>query len=182
MDVPKKKRNNAIYFLCAALLLYGILLFSISGYPSIREANENKDLPDETFGMTSESFYGFLDKIGESERQNYLIFESMDYVNAFLLGAVLFIALSMLLKRANAGIVLRSVLVFPVAMLVFDLLENTSFIILTLNFPNQMVQLANASGFFTNAKLVFGSFGFLSLILCVIFVIVKAIMGGLKES
>lgn len=111
-----------------------------------------------------EKAYQLLDSYGEAGRQEYLVTElTVDLVYPILL-ALLFGPLMLYLFRRvfpADSVWQRLPLLAPLAMLV-DYLENTSIVIMLLNYPRRLDLLARAANLFTVGK--FG-LGYLELIL-----------------
>lgn len=148
-------------------------MFNFGVYPAIRLANNGKDLPEETFGLSANDFYGFLQNIGTSGRYNFVVFEYLDLINAVLLALAVFFALNSFLKSIQASDFVSSVKVFPVVMGVLDVFENFGYIFLTLRYPHKFDSVVSTVLFATNAKLVFGMFAFLSFVSCAIVLVLR---------
>lgn len=174
--------KKGLYLLWAALFVYGGFLFNFGPYTTLKAAIDGKELPEERFGVLPAEFYEFLEKLGTSGMSTYTTFQILDYVNGILLAAALFGTLYLFLVRLEASQNIRAVLVFPVCMGILDLIENTGLIYLVRQYPAKLESFAANVAFITNAKLVFGMFGFLSLIFCAVVLIGKALFARGSEE
>ncbi len=174
--------KKGLYLLWAALFVYGGFLFNFGPYTTLKAAIDGKELPEERFGVMPAEFYEFLEKLGTSGLSTYTTFQVLDYLNGILLAAALFGTLYMFLDRLEASQTIRSILVFPVCMGILDVAENSGFIYLVQHYPAKLESIASFVGFITNAKLVFGMFGFLSLIVCAVVLIGKALFARSTEE
>ncbi|MEZ5347370.1 MAG: hypothetical protein R2681_17625 [Pyrinomonadaceae bacterium] len=174
--------KKGLYLLWAVLFVYSGFLFNFGPYTQLKALVDGKELPEEKFGVKPEEFYEFLEKIGASGVSTYSTFQLLDYLNGILLAAALFSTLYLFLGRLGAGQTVRSVLVFPVCMGTLDVIENSGVLYLLRQYPEKLESFASNVAFITNAKLVFGMFGFLSLIFCAVVLIFRAIFGTKAED
>lgn len=159
---PEAKTHHRLqYVLWIAFLLaniYTMLALMPDSLEKIRGASPNGEsvtLPDKTpRGFTSDELYYFLDKIGETGRQEYLRFHlTIDLMFPFLYG--LFLALTIRIlsthvtRRKLTGWLLPIV---PVLALVADLAENHHLHILTQQFPDFSPLLVMRASFFNILK------------------------------
>ncbi|MCB1025655.1 MAG: hypothetical protein KDB79_14760 [Acidobacteria bacterium] len=174
--------KRGLYLSWATLFVYGGFLFNFGPYSALKAAIGGKELPEERFGVKGAEFYQFLEKIGAPGLQTYSNFQILDYLNGILLAFALFCTLYVFLERLGASQNIRSILVLPVSMGILDVLENTGFLYLVNQYPAKLEGFYSYVAFVTNAKLVFGMFGFLALIFCAAAMIGKAIFGRIREE
>ncbi len=154
-------------------LVWGTYLFNFSLYPQIKKQIQNKDLPEEKIGLTSEYFYDLLDKMDEGVLSSYFNFQLMDYLNGFLLGLVIFATIFYLLKKLKTSKFLSVVLILPILLVIFDLTENSILLYLISNFPAKYLSTVNLLSTVTSSKLIIGSLAFLAMLVVAIAVIAK---------
>ncbi|NNE97459.1 MAG: hypothetical protein HKN25_00425 [Pyrinomonadaceae bacterium] len=166
-------KGKNVLFAWIVFLVFGLFLFQFSVYPKLKAAGENRELPEESFGYSTDYFYGFVDKISEAGRAMYFNFQLLDLVNALLLGITLFATLTYFLNRITDKKLARVILVLPVLAALFDILENASIIYLLSDFPDRIGALTQTASLFTKLKLTAGSLSGLFVLICGVIVLVK---------
>lgn len=108
----------------AALGFGGVPLFRASPYAAVKSLLGGASLPEETV-TSPERFVEVLEILGAPGRELYLQFQAWDLLNPILIGGAGAMLLGWLLKRSRrANSAWRFAVLFPVAALCTDLLEN----------------------------------------------------------
>jgi len=160
---------------------FGIFLFQFSAYPHLKEINGNAEIPEERFGFSVGYFYGFLENLQEVGRSVYFNFQLLDYVNALLLGIVLFGTLYYFLNRLTENKFVRVILSFPIFAAGFDILENSSILYLLSSFPERAETFAGFVSFLTKMKMTAGVLSGLAVLICGVGVLLKFIVEKIKR-
>ncbi len=135
----------------AAFGVGGTLLFRLSPYDAVKALLDGARLPEETI-TTPDRFADVLEALGAAGRASYLQFQVWDLISPVLFGIAGAMLLGWLLKRgqrASSG--WRFVVLFPVALLAADLLENFVISIGVGAYPDRTA-LANALPIVTATK------------------------------
>lgn len=152
----------------AAALGYGIWLFNFGPYARVRAGVSEQPLPEERFGFTGGDLYTFLDGfekgLDQATLAAYANFQLFDTLNAVLLALALALfvwALSARLFRSGLPVLL---LLLPLLMGAFDLLENFLIISVINDLPMRYYGLAEGAGTATLLKMISGGLSFLSAV------------------
>ena len=107
-----------------ALGLGGTFLFRLSPYDALKALLDGASLPEETI-TSPDRLAEILEALGTAGRDLYLQFQFWDLLNPILIGVAGATLLGWLLKRSQrASSAWRFVVLFPVVLLIADLLEN----------------------------------------------------------
>ncbi|NNF13600.1 MAG: hypothetical protein HKN72_10260 [Gemmatimonadetes bacterium] len=135
----------------AALALGGTALFRLSPYDALKARLNGASLPEETI-TPPHRLAEVLEALGAAGRASYLQFQVWDLLNPILMGVAGALLLGWLLKRGRrATSVWRWVVVFPVVLLMADLLENLVISVAVSAFPDR-VALSSGLPLVTAAK------------------------------
>lgn len=152
------------------LVAYGIYfpIFFFADVPfgitAIRPYASGAGILDVELFYTAEQAYERLDLLGEQGRMAYLHVLLGDLVYPALLGGLLFVSISLMVRALNPGNLSWHYLVFlPLVNMVFDYCENAALFSLLHAFPARLPLVATMSGLFTFTKNLFGLLSFLVL-------------------
>jgi len=133
-----------------AALLVADLLILLLLFPAA--AADGQILPlDLRFGYSIELVYSTFDALGDAGRRRYMIgILSVDLLYPLVYSSLFAVWLTLLLPRDTS--VTRVLRLLPFAILIADLLENTSIAIMLAQYPERMEFLARAASIFTASK------------------------------
>ncbi len=127
---------------------------------------KNKDLDYRYRGYTQQEVHDLLYNIGPNGRETYAISAvTLDLVFPLTFGTLMvFITVRNYPKRIG-----KWLLLLPALTVGLDLLENISIVYLTMSYtPGQLSSFADVASVFTVGKWIFGSIGFLVLVVGII--------------
>lgn len=166
-----KRRAPGVFTVAAflaAAMGYAVWLFNFGPYPAVRAGVPSGPLPEERFGFTGGDLYTFLDGyekgLDPATTLAYANFQLYDSLNAVLLAlalAFLIWALAARLFRSGLPVLL---LFLPLAMGVFDLLENLLILSTIRNLPLRYYGIAEGAGTAALLKMITGGLSFLTVI------------------
>lgn len=152
----------------AAALGYGIWLFNFGPYAAVRAAVPEQPLPEERFGFTGGDLYTFLDGfekgLDQATLEAYASFQLFDTLNAVLLALALSLFIWALAARLFRSGLPMLLLLLPLAMGAFDLLENFLIISVIRDLPMRYYGIAEGAGTATLLKMISGGLTFLTVV------------------
>ncbi|MCO6510391.1 MAG: hypothetical protein J5I65_06325 [Aridibacter famidurans] len=152
----------------AAALGYGIWLFNFGPYAAVRAAVPDRPLPEERFGYTGGDLYTFLDgyekALDPGILESYANFQLFDTLNGVLLAVALALFIWALAARLFRSGIPTLLILLPLAMGAFDLLENFLIISVIRDLPMRYYGLAEGAGTATLLKMICGGLSFLSAV------------------
>lgn len=162
----KKKAPGVLLvtLLFAAVLGYGIWLFNFGPFARLSAMTGGISLPEERFGYTGGDLYTFLEQFeGSADFLSlYGSFQLFDTLNAVLIALALAIGIWALTARLFKSSIPGILVLFPLAMGAFDLLENLLIVSVLRNLPLRFFGIAEGAGTASLLKMISGSLAFLS--------------------
>ena len=148
----------------AAALIYGVYVYNFGPYTKLSGMIGGDALPEERFGFTGGDLYIFLDKFsGTSDFiAAYANFQLFDTLNAVLIAIALAIGIWALTARLFRSSLPGLLVLLPLAMGAFDLLENLLITSVLRNLPLRYFGIAEGAGTATLLKMISGTLAFFS--------------------
>ena len=120
---------------------------------------------DLKFSYTLDVCYNLFDEIGANGRNSYQLSELfIDTPYAIVYSFTYAISIYLLLK-ANDLVKFKILIVTPILIGIFDILENLGIVTMLMNFPEKLVQIAQLTSAATSLKWLFAMITFLIILL-----------------
>lgn len=159
--------RRAFLVLLAAYCIYFPIFFFANvpfGITAIRPYAAGAEILDVELFYTAEQAYERLALFGEQGRAVYLHILMGDLIYPALLGSLLAVSISLIVRRIHlSNAAWQHVVLLPLANMVFDYCENAMLFSLLLSYPTRLPLVATAAGAFTFTKNVFGMLSFVVL-------------------
>ena len=156
--------NLFVLTVIVVAVAYGFLLFNVGPYPAIRQQVPDATLPEERFGYKGADLDAFVstlviekDGAAQTGLNAYKSFQVWDAPNAVLLALALGSAIWVLAAGFGRKLLIRFLVLLPLAMLVFDLSENILISEVIDAWPSVYPGLSALAGTATFLKMIAGS-------------------------
>lgn len=143
-------------FVFAALALWLLTsgaLFGLGPFSELKSA-AGGSLPEEQFVYTSTAVQLSLERLGDTGRARYRVFQVLDALNAVITAIAFTALLGYLLPRAFPKQTrLRAIALLPVVFMLAEFVENSLLGYMALDFPHSVMPLAAVGSVATSIKL-----------------------------
>lgn len=163
----------------AAYFIYAIWMFNFGLYPRIKLLASGSELPEESFGYSSESVLLFVSSIGERGESIYFYFQILDLINAFLFAVTLVLVLEYFAEKFFSSVKIFVVsFILPGLLFILEVLEN-ALLLLIVSYQN--IRFIEFASWITVLKLSLATVLLVAVVALVLIYILQLLRLKLKQ-